>query len=67
MTQKVYNTTSHGNQKMSDTGTKSPGTVPGLWTRLFLALEAMGESYDEQLEERISRLEVAVARLSEKS
>lgn len=40
-------------------------TNPGFWRRLVLAVEAMGESYEEQLEKRVSSLEVAVARLTQ--
>lgn len=39
-------------------------TVPGFWTGLALAIEAMSESYEEQLEKRVSRLEAEVGRLS---
>ena len=41
------------------------GTTPGFWKRLVLAVEAMGESYEEQLEKRVRTLEVAVARLTQ--
>lgn len=40
-------------------------TIPGFWKRLVLAVEAMGESYEEQLEKRVSSLEVAVTRLTQ--
>ena len=43
--------------------TRQPA-VPGFWTRLALAIEAMGESEEERLEKRISRLEAEVVRLS---
>jgi len=52
---------------MSETSTSARSTVPGFWTRLVLAMEAMGESYEERLEQRVSRLEAEVARLSEES
>lgn len=40
--------------------------VPGFWTRLALAIEAMGESESEtdRLEKRVRRLEAEVERLS---
>ncbi len=49
-----------------ETLTNNRSTVPGFWTRLALAIEAMGESYEERLEQRVSRLETEVARFSQK-
>ncbi len=49
---------------MSNIHADPQNTVPGFWTRLALAIEAMSESYEEQLEKRVSRLEAEVGRLS---
>lgn len=38
-------------------------TTTGFWQRLAPAREAMGESEEERLEKRVSRLEAEVARL----
>ena len=40
------------------------GTPMGFWKRLARALESMSESVEGQIEERVSRLEAEVARLS---
>lgn len=37
----------------------------GFWTRLASAIVQMGESYEEQLERRVCRLEAEVSRLSQ--
>lgn len=49
---------------MSNMQATQQQAVPGFWTRLALALEAMGESEAERLERRVSRLEAEVVRLS---
>jgi len=48
---------------VNDTSTNTRNTAPGLWTRLKLVLEQCGESYEDLLEKRVRRLEVAVERL----
>ena len=48
---------------MSNTSATARSIVPGFWTRLRLVLEECGESYEELLERRISRLEAEVERL----
>lgn len=49
---------------MSNINAKPQDKVPGFWTRLAIALEPLGGSYQEQLERRVRRLETEVARLS---
>ncbi|MDB5967994.1 MAG: hypothetical protein JWQ90_444 [Hydrocarboniphaga sp.] len=49
---------------MNNMHANPPRTVPGFWTRLALAVEAVGESDAERLEKRIRRLEAEVERLS---
>ena len=46
---------------MSNMQANPQSTTPGFWKRLVLAAEAMCESYEEQLEKRVSSLEAAVA------
>jgi pimeloyl-ACP methyl ester carboxylesterase len=48
---------------MSDIHAKPQQTVPSFWRRPALAVEAMGESYQERLEKRVSRLCAEVERL----
>ena len=48
---------------MSNDNTSPQNSVPGFWTRLCLALDALGESHDGHLERRIKRLEAEVERL----
>ena len=50
---------------MSNLQTNQQAKAPGFWKRLVLAVEAMGDSYEEQLEKRVRTLEVAVARLTQ--
>ena len=50
---------------MSNVQANQQGKTPGFWKRLVLAVEAMGDSYEEQLEMRVRALEVAVARLTQ--
>jgi len=50
---------------MSNLLVDSKETTSGFWKRLSLAIEAMSESHEEQLENRVSRLEVEVALLAE--
>lgn len=50
---------------MSNMQANPQGMIPGFWKRLALAVKAMGESYEEQLEKRVRSLEAAVARLTE--
>ena len=38
--------------------------APGFWKRLLLAIEESSESYSEQLEKRVTRLETEVGHLS---
>lgn len=45
---------------MSDIHAKPQQTVPSFWRRLALAVEAMGESHQERLEKRVSRLDAEV-------
>lgn len=49
---------------MNDENVNPQEAPVGFWTRLALALEPLGESYEERLEKRIQRLEKEVSRLS---
>jgi hypothetical protein len=49
---------------MRDKPAAAQGTRDSFWKRLYFVLEQMGESYEEQLEKRIYRLETEVSRLS---
>jgi len=49
---------------MNDTSTNTRNIAPGFWARLKVFLEQCGESYEELLERRVRRLEVAVERLN---
>ena len=50
---------------MSNVQANQQGKAPGFWKRLVLAVEAMGDSYEEQLEKRVRVLELAVAQLTQ--
>jgi hypothetical protein len=49
---------------MSNAQLNPQQAVPSFWKRLSLAVEAAGESYEEQLEKRVRWLEGEVNRLS---
>ncbi len=52
---------------MSNIHSKSQKTSPAFWERLAFALEPLGGSYQERLENRVRLLEAEIQRLSERS